>query len=163
MANNARAPIEQLLSLILPDFCGGGRRRTSRDPFLDQAPGFFAYLHEERGLREQSLRYYGHYLRNLEAYLTRINLLHLSELTPAVLSAFVVESGCRLSQHSMTGLCSPLRVFLRYLYCERLSNRDLGATVESPRRYVRRQLSCPVRDNYDGRLGGLTSYSLQPA
>jgi len=30
-------------------------------------------------------------------------------------------------------------------------------------RGVRRQLSCPVRDNYDGRLGGLTSYSLQPA
>lgn len=28
---------------------------------------------------------------------------------------------------------------------------------------VWRQLSCPVRDNYDGRLGGLTSCSLQPA
>lgn len=27
---------------------------------------------------------------------------------------------------------------------------------------VRRQLSCPVRDNYDGRLGGFTFYSLQP-
>jgi len=29
-------------------------------------------------------------------------------------------------------------------------------------RCVRRQLSCPVRDNYDGRLGGFTFYSLQP-
>ena len=28
--------------------------------------------------------------------------------------------------------------------------------------FVRRQLSCPVRDNYDGRLGGFTFYSLQP-
>ena len=28
---------------------------------------------------------------------------------------------------------------------------------------VWRQLSCPVRDNYDGRLGGLTFYSFQPA
>jgi hypothetical protein len=27
---------------------------------------------------------------------------------------------------------------------------------------VRRQLFCPVRDNYDGRLGGFTFYSLQP-
>ena len=35
----------------------------------------------------------------------------------------------------MTGLCSSLRVFLRYLYREQLINRDLGATVESPRRY----------------------------
>ena len=32
--------------------------------------------------------------------------------------------------------------------------------VEKP---VWRQLSCPVRDNYDGRLGGLTFYSFQPA
>ena len=28
---------------------------------------------------------------------------------------------------------------------------------------VWRQLSCPVRDNYDGRLSGLTFYSFQPA
>jgi len=135
VANEARTPIEQLLCLILPDFRGRGRRRTSQDPFLDQAPSFFAYLREERGLREQSVRYYGHYLRNLEAYLTRINLLQLSELTPAVLSAFIVESGRRLSQHSMTGLCSSLRVFLRYLFRERLINRDLGTAIESPRRY----------------------------
>ncbi|EHJ06149.1 MULTISPECIES: tyrosine-type recombinase/integrase [Gammaproteobacteria] len=135
VANDARTPIEQLLSLMLPDFRGTGRRRTSQDPFLVQAPGFFVYLREERGLRELSLRHYGHYLHNLEAYLARINLLHLSELTPAILSAFVVESGRRLSPHSMTGLCSSLRVFLRYLYREQLINRDLGATVESPRRY----------------------------
>ena len=110
VANDARTPIEQLLSLMLPDFRGTGRRRTSQDPFLVQAPGFFVYLREERGLRELSLRHYGHYLHNLEAYLARINLLHLSELTPAILSAFVVESGRRLSPHSMTGLCSSLRV-----------------------------------------------------
>jgi len=141
VANDARTPIEQLLSLMLPDFRGTGRRRTSQDPFLVQAPGFFVYLREERGLRELSLRHYGHYLHNLEAYLARINLLHLSELTPAILSAFVVESGRRLSPHSMTGLCSSLRVFLRYLYREQLINRDLGATVESPRRY---QLADPA-------------------
>ena len=36
------------------------------------------------------------------------------------------------------------------------------ATVDLPPA-VWRQLSCPVRDNYDGRLGGLTFYSFQPA
>ena len=56
VANDARTPIEQLLSLMLPDFRGTGRRRTSQDPFLVQAPGFFVYLREERGLRELSLR-----------------------------------------------------------------------------------------------------------
>jgi hypothetical protein len=38
----------------------------------------------------------------------------------------------------------------------RCVHRGFGGTVW-------RQLSCPVRDNYDGRLGGLTFYSFQPA
>ncbi|WP_290649036.1 tyrosine-type recombinase/integrase [Aquisalimonas sp.] len=135
VGNDARTPTEQLLSLIVPGFHGRGRRRTCREPFLEQAPGFFVYLREERGLRERSIWHYGHYLRSLEAYLARINVSCLAELTPAVLSAFVVESGRRLSPHSMTGLCSTLRVFLRYLHREQLISRDLGATVESPRRY----------------------------
>lgn len=39
---------------------------------------------------------------------------------------------------------------------ETLDNYELSKAVW-------RQLSCPVRDNYDGRLGGLTFYSFQPA
>lgn len=35
----------------------------------------------------------------------------------------------------MTGLCSTLRVFLRYLYSEQLHLRDLSSTIESPRQY----------------------------
>jgi integrase/recombinase XerD len=135
VANDARTPIEQLLSLILPDFQGSGRQRITQDPFVEQVPGFFDYLREERGLRETSILHYGHYLRSLQGYLRRIGLVPLADLTPAILSAFVVDSGRRLSKHSMTGLCSALRVFLRYLYRERLIGRDLSATVEAPRQY----------------------------
>ena len=39
-------------------------------------------------------------------------------------------------------------------------NEQANVIVEGD---VWRQLSCPVRDNYDGRLGGLTFYSFQPA
>ena len=61
---------------------------------------------------------------------------------------------------------------------EKLKNRGLSVTDEpkaleylerigyyrlSGYWHVWRQLSCPVRDNYDGRLGGLTFYSFQPA
>ncbi len=135
VANDARNPVEQMLSLILPDFQRRGRARYTQDPFKDQAPGFFAFLREERGLREDTIARYGHHLRCLEAYLKRISLSHLDELSPAVLSAFIIESSRRLSKNSMTGLCSSLRVFLRYLHQERLVHRDLSAAVERPRKY----------------------------
>lgn len=135
VANEARTPIQQLLSLILPDYQGRGRRGFIEDPFVGLAPDFFDYLREERGLKQTSLQHYGHYLRGLERYLTRIRLSHLAELTPAVISAFVVESGSCLSKRSMIGLCSTLRVFLRYLHREQLIDRDLSATVETPRQY----------------------------
>ena len=40
---------------------------------------------------------------------------------------------------------------------------DMRAGPDKALARVWRQLSCPVRDNYDGRLGGLTFYSFQPA
>jgi integrase/recombinase XerD len=135
LTSGARTAVEQMLSLILPDFRGRGRARTAQDPFKDRAPGFFTYLREERGLRETSITIYGHHLRRLEAYLKRIRLSDLDELSPAVLSAFIIESSCSLSRGTMSGLCSSLRVFLRYLHQERLVHRDLSATVESPRKY----------------------------
>jgi len=135
IAKNARAPVEQMLSLILADFQGSKRSRYSQDPFRNRAPGFFAYLRTERGLREKSIIHYGHYLRCLEAYLKRIRLSQLDDISPAVLSSFVVESSRRLSNNSMTSLCSALRVFLRYLYREQLVHRDLAATIEQPRKY----------------------------
>lgn len=135
VANDARTPIQQLLSLILRDYRGRGRRGFIEDPFVDQAPDFFDYLREERGLKQTSLLHYGHYLRGLECYLTGIGLSRLAELTPAVISAFVIESHGRLSRRSMIGLCSTLRVFLRYIHREQLIGRDLSATVEMPRQY----------------------------
>jgi len=132
-ANEIRAPVEQLLCLILPGFKGRGRRPQKIDePFLEQAPGFFAYLREERGLRETSVVQYRHWLRGLEAYLNRVGVKVLSELSPAVLSAFVTESSQWLSKNTISGLCSSLRPFLRYLHREGLIARNLAACVEAP-------------------------------
>lgn len=60
LGNEIRGPIEQLVSLVVPSFVGRGRPRVTRDPFLKEAPGFFTYLREERGLREASILHYGH-------------------------------------------------------------------------------------------------------
>lgn len=133
--HEARTPIEQMLRLILPDFIGKGRSRKVKEPFLEQTPDFFLYLREERGLRESSILHHGHYLRLFEAYLEQIGLSSLNDLTPAILSAFFIKEGRRLSKSSVSGLCSSLRVFLRYIHREGWGETDLNGAIESPRKY----------------------------
>ena len=133
--HEARTPVEQMLHLILPGFKGKGRSKRVKAPFLGQAPGFFLFLREERGLRENSLLHYGHYLRLFEAYLKQIGLSRLADLTPVILSAFLVKEGRSLSKSSVTGLCSSLRVFLRFIHREGVTDTDLSGAIESPRRY----------------------------
>ena len=136
--DSIRNPVQQMLRLVLPDYRGNGRRCRVALPFLAQAPGFFNYLREERGLRETSLLHYGHYLRALESYLQSIGLLDLRALSPPVISAFITQSPCAYaskSKSAMHGLCGTLRVFLRYLYREGMVDRDLSLTVEGPRVY----------------------------
>ncbi|HEX05630.1 MAG TPA: hypothetical protein ENH10_10845 [Bacteroidetes bacterium] len=61
--------------------------------------------------------------------------LTCSDLTPAILSAFIIKEGHKLSKSSVTGLCSSVRVFLRYLRREGLIKRDLHGAIEAPKRY----------------------------
>ncbi len=133
--HEARTPVEQMLQLVVPGFKGKGRSKRVKIPFLEQVPGFFLYLREERGLRERSILDYGHYLRLFEAYLKRIELGHLADLTPAILSAFLIQEGRSLSKPSVTSLCSSLRVFLRFIHRERGTETDLSSVIESPRKY----------------------------
>jgi site-specific recombinase XerD len=156
--NEVRGPVEQLVSQLVPSFVARGRPRFTHDPFLAEAPGFLAYLREERGLREPSILRYGHYLRNFEGYLERVGVCRLEELSPAILSAFVTGASQGLSKNTITGLCSALRVFLRYCHREHLLGRDLSLAIERPRKYrlssvprsitwdeVRRMLECVDR------------------
>jgi integrase/recombinase XerD len=137
-ADGARNPVHQMLRLVVSGYDGRGRRSRLQDPFAHQAPGFFRYLREERGLRETSIEQYSHYLRALEKYLKGLGLSHLHELSPPVLSAFITErrrGGNINSKSTLQGFCSTLRVFLRYLYREGLTTCDLSATIEGPQIY----------------------------
>lgn len=136
VANTAHTPVNQLLSLILTDHPGSRARRSSSTPFIIQAPMFFHYLSEERGLKKSSIFHYSHYLRSFEAYLKRIGLSKLEALSSTILSAFVIDRGnYKLSKGTMTSLCCTLRVFLRYLHREQLHQRDLSSAIELPRQY----------------------------
>lgn len=133
--STAISPIQQMLALLLPGYQGKGWARPKERPFFAQAPGFFVYLREERGLRETSILQYSYSLQRLAVYLDRLGCSRLCELSPVLLSAFVTDCGQKIGRSRMNGLCSSLRVFLRYLYRERLTQIDLSQVIESPKTY----------------------------
>ena len=109
------------------------RRAHEQHPFVEAVPGFFEFLAMERGLRPASVRQYLHHLRRFEAYLGRVGIRKLHELSPAVLSAFIAERSANgLSKTTVSNCCGVLRVFLRYAYREGVIGSDLSKTVEWP-------------------------------
>jgi site-specific recombinase XerD len=135
VAKEVRGPLEQMLRLVIPGFKGAGRRHRL-EPFGEAVPGFFAYLLGERGLRPDSIRHYAHHLQRFEAYLGRVGVQDLQELSPALLSAFVAErSATGLAKTSVRDGCGVSRVFLRYAHREGLVGSDLSMTVEWPQVY----------------------------
>lgn len=136
LGNEVRAPVEHFLSQLLPDFVRRGRQPWGTpEPFAKAAPGFFSYLREERGLQETSVRLYRHFLLRLERYLARLEFDSLAALSPSVLSAFITESSRERSPNAMTGCCSSIRIFVRYLHREGLVARDLAPTIGAPQKY----------------------------
>ena len=134
IATEARNPVRQMLSLMLSP-CALQPHPRLPEPFVHQAPEFWRHLREERGLRASSIELYTHNLRRFESYLQTIGLHELHALSPAVLSAFVTHASQALAKESLSGLCAHLRVFLRYLYRERLISTDLSSSVDCPRIY----------------------------
>lgn len=135
MAKEVRGPVEQMLSVVVPGFDGTGRPHHAR-PFAEAVPGFFDYLVEERGLSPASLRGYRHHLDRFEAYLRRIGLGPFGDLSPTIVSAFMVErSSTGLAKSTVRDSAGALRVFLRYAHREGVVPADLSAAVGWPQVY----------------------------
>jgi integrase/recombinase XerD len=135
MAKEIRGPIEQMLSVVVPGFVPTGRPHHPQ-PFADSTPSFFEYLVEERGLRPASVYQYRHHLDRFEAYLRRIGVESLGELSPTILSAYIVErAGAGLAKSTVRDSAGVLRVFLRYAHREGLLSGDLSETVGWPQVY----------------------------
>ncbi len=130
-----RAPVEGLLSLVLPDFMDSRTCRGLRRPFEASVPAFFTYLEKERGLRAESMKLHRHHLRAFERFLARAGVEALTDVSPVTLSAFVADSGMRIGGGSMQGRCTVLRTFLRYLFREGITRQDLSHVVERRRSY----------------------------
>jgi integrase/recombinase XerD len=135
IAKDVRAPVEQMLSLVIENFQGRGRPHKPPHPFFDVAPGFFGYLCEERGLSNNSVRQYAHHLRQFAAYLETIGFKRLRDLSPPVLSGFIIDLSRRAAWASVRNACGVLHVFLAYLYRERILPKDLRNAIEPPQTY----------------------------
>lgn len=131
--SNGRAPVEQLLSLLLPDF--GGSKQAKPLPFAHSVPGFFLYLREERGLRASTTRRHSYYLGLFEAYLKTRHNGDLSVLSPTLVSDYLIECGQHLSSIGVSHAGSTLRIFLRYLHRQGVITVDLSRAVPRGRRY----------------------------
>ncbi|WP_198034101.1 hypothetical protein [Acidihalobacter ferrooxydans] len=86
-AQEVRNPICQMLELAIPGYVGPGRPHKPDNPFERQAPGFFVYLVEEKGLRPRSVDQYRFHLRQFAAFLARVSVDDLATLSPPVLSS----------------------------------------------------------------------------
>ena len=134
-ATEVRDAVEQMLAVVLPGFERTGRPRREL-PFARAVPGFFDYLAAERGLRPESIVSYRHHLACFEAYLDRIGVARLRDLSPAILSAFTAErAGAGLAKTTVRSGCGVLRVFLRYAHRQGLLAADLSKAVEWPTAY----------------------------
>lgn len=132
IADGTRNPIRQMLRLALPGYVGLARPQKPGNPFEPQAPRFFIYLTEEKGLRPRSILHYQHYLRQFATYLGRIGVRDLAHLSPTVLSGFIAQYGPRVARSTLRNACGTLRVFLRYLHREGVLDKDLSSLVEFP-------------------------------
>jgi integrase/recombinase XerD len=131
----ARCTVRHFYSLIVWKSDYQKRKAPMADPFVAEAPGFFAYLREERGLRPETLYQYRHHLRRFATYLDQAGCSDLRQLSLPIVSGFITTTAQEVNYSVMVGLASSLRVFLRYLRREAMLDRDISKLVEIPQRY----------------------------
>src|SRR5262249_15056883 len=76
------------------------------------------------------------YLDRFDAYLRRIGVTSIQQLSPVILSAFIVErANAWLSKSTSRRSAGVLRVSLRYVHRQRILAEDLSAAVGWPQVY----------------------------
>ena len=131
----ARNVVRQMLRQAIPGYVGRGRPHLPENPFERQAPRFFEFLREEKGLRPASIRQYQFHLRQFAAHIERIGVRDVARVTPMMLSNFIAQYGPRVSWSTVRNACGTLRVLLRYLHREGVMTKNLSPLVEFPQHF----------------------------
>ena len=133
-AIDAECGVRQMLQLACKEPVTRNRRRRPF-PFQSAVPGFAEYLRSERGFAESTIRNYRRHLSEFAQYLSQTGITSFSQLSPAVLAAFVVQHAPKMAPRTRLGLCCHLRVLLRFCHREGITNRDLSGAVGTPQIY----------------------------
>jgi integrase len=133
-AIDAECGVRQMLQLACNEPVIRNRRRRPF-PFESAVPGFADYLRSERGFAESTIRNYRRHLSEFAQYLSRTGVTSFSQLSPAVLAAFIVQHRPKVAPRTRLGLCCHLRVLLRFCHREKITSRDLSGAVGTPQIY----------------------------
>ncbi len=131
---DAECGVRQMLQLACKEPVTRNRRRRPF-PLESAVPGFAEYLHSERGFAESTIRNYGRHLSEFAHYLSRTGITSFSQLSPAVLAAFIVQYRPKVAPRTRLGFSCHLRVLLRFCYREGITTRDLSGAVGTPQIY----------------------------
>jgi len=133
-AIDAECGVRQMLQLACKELVTRNRRRRPF-PLESAVPGFADYLHSERGFAESTIRNYRRHLSEFAEYLSRTGITSFSQLSPAVLAAFIVQYRPKVAPRTRLGFCCHLRVLLRFCHREQITSRDLSGVVGIPQIY----------------------------
>lgn len=131
---DAECGVRQMLQLACKEPVMRNRRRRPF-PLGAEVPGFAEYLHSERGFAESTIRNYRRHLSEFAQYLSRTGITSFSQLSPAVLAAFIVQYRPKVAARTRLAFSCHLRVLLRFCYREGITPRDLSGAVRIPQIY----------------------------
>ena len=120
---DAECGVRQMLNMACKEHVTRNRHRRSY-PFESAVPGFAEYLRRECGFQEITIRNYRRHVSEFAAYLTRVGVTSFSELSPALLGAFIIERTPKMGPRTRRDLCGHLRGLLRFCHREGITNRE---------------------------------------
>jgi integrase/recombinase XerD len=129
-AIDAECGVRQMLQLACKEPVTRNRRRYPF-PLESEAPGFAEYSRSEPGFAGSTIRNYRHHLDEFAQYLKGTGISSFSQLSSAVLAAFIVQYRPKVAPRTRLGFCCHLRVLLRFCHREGLTSRDLSGAKQT--------------------------------
>jgi site-specific recombinase XerD len=98
-------------------------------PLESAVPGFQQFLRDERGLMESTIDGYRHHLHVFGEYLQKAGVTSFGELSPMLVSSFIVDCAPGMAPTTRRDLCCHLKVLLKFCHREGITDRDLCGAV----------------------------------
>lgn len=101
-------------------------------PLESAVPGFQEFLRDERGLMESTIYGYRHHLHDFGEYLQKAGITSFGELSPALVSSFIVDCAPGKAPYTRRDVCGHLKVLLKFCHRQGITDRDLSGAVGMP-------------------------------